>query len=703
MKGNLSKSIGLNVVLALTLILGILGSILLYEEESFAIKNTNDTLHELSKIVSNNISYMMAQGITDVEPIIEGSRSEHLVELRITPTDLIENGSENNLDFQEKQTLRNLSSQYYEETFNDAPVFRAISTINLSEVCSDCHEGNIGQPLAVLSLRYSMQESYEKMIIVRWIGVAILILSVGVTFAFIMFLLKRKVISRLNNINQVAQIITGGNYDTSIEDNSSDELGQLSNSLNNMIETLATQLSYLDKIPSPVMIINKNFEVVYINEAGSKSIGIEKNTRVLKKCYDVCKSEHCNGGKCRISQAMEIDEIQSGETNSLINGINTPIIYTGTPIKNKKSEIIGALEFITDITKVKEIQDYLARSTNRLLKEMEKFAHGNLTVNLVPDKEGDDIAKLYYGFNNAVKNIRDLILLTVNAVNDTVKESREIAANTEQMAAGASEQSSQTNEIAAAIEEMTSTIMETTRNANEAKNTSDRTSVIAKEGGAIVENTVKGMDGILKVIGDAKNMINGLGVSSQKIGEIINVINDIADQTNLLALNAAIEAARAGEQGRGFAVVADEVRKLAERTSKATEEIKGMIGQIQKDTGSAVNVIQQGHLAAQDGMGLAKSAGDSLKNIIKETNKVVLAIQNVAAASEQQSSAAEEISRSVTSVSSVTTQYAEGIGQVARATETLTNLANNILKICDNFILEEEYGNSKIINKTLAN
>ncbi len=689
MKANLSKSIGLNVVLALTIILGVFGSILLYAVESFIVDDTHSTLEELSKIVKSNVSYTMSEGVTDIQPLVDQSRSEHLVDLRITPTNLIEEGSEEKLDENEKETLRNVKDQYYEETFNNISVFRAITTINQTEACSDCHDGKEGEPLAVLSMRYSTEDSYANISVVRWIGAGIFLIAIVVTFGFIMHLIKKKIITRINNINKVAQTITAGNYNVSIEDDSHDELGQFSKSMNFMIETLSTQLSYLDKIPSPVMIINKDFEVVYINEAGANSVGLPKDQCASKKCYDICSNEHCNSKECRISQAMKLGEIKSGETLCKINGVKTPIIYTGAPIKNKNGEIIGALEFITDIKNVKEIQDYLARSTGKLLTEMEKFADGNLTVQLTPEREGDDIAKLYFGFNEAVRKMHELIELTVNAVQDTVKESSEIASSTEEMAAGANEQSSQTNEMASAIEEMTSTILETTRNANEAKQTSDKTSVIAHEGGEVVKQTLKGMEDVLKVIVEAKNMINGLGESSQKIGEIINVINDIADQTNLLALNAAIEAARAGEQGRGFAVVADEVRKLAERTSRATDEIKTMISEIQKDTSSAVSVIQQGHFAAEEGMSLAQSAGKSLKNIIDEINKVVFAVQNVAAASEEQSSAAEEISRSVSGVSSVTSQYAEKIGQVARATEKLNTQANNILDICGNFILNQ--------------
>ena len=162
-----------------------------------------------------------------------------------------------------------------------------------------------------------------------------------------------------------------------------------------------------------------------------------------------------------------------------------------------------------------------------------------------------------------------------------------------------------------------------------------------------------GMNKIAEVVTEAASTVQELGNSSEKIGEIVQVIDDIADQTNLLALNAAIEAARAGEQGRGFAVVADEVRKLAERTTKATKEIASMIKQIQKETIGAVQSMEKGTVEVSKGKELVEKAGVSLNQIISSSQEVVDNVSQVAAASEEQSATSEQISKNIEAISSV--------------------------------------------------
>ncbi|MBP6673083.1 MAG: methyl-accepting chemotaxis protein [Bacteroidetes bacterium] len=299
----------------------------------------------------------------------------------------------------------------------------------------------------------------------------------------------------------------------------------------------------------------------------------------------------------------------------------------------------------------------------------------------------DEIGGLQKAFDGFVDQIKNTLVQVSESSAAVASASTEISSSTEQLAAGAQEQSSQSAEVAGAVEEMTKTIIENSRNASDTADTAKRAKATAEKGGNVVRQTVEGMKDIAKVVNKSADTVKALGRSSDQIGEIISVIDDIADQTNLLALNAAIEAARAGEQGRGFAVVADEVRKLAERTTKATKEIASMIKQIQTDTKDAVFSMDEGTKKVNDGILLADQAGESLKEIMEISQLVTDKVAQIAAASEQQSSASEQISKNVEAISSVTQESASGTQQIARTAEDLNRLTENLQELLNKFNL----------------
>ncbi len=345
-----------------------------------------------------------------------------------------------------------------------------------------------------------------------------------------------------------------------------------------------------------------------------------------------------------------------------------------------------------------EQQNYLAASIEKLLVKMESFSKGDLTVNLEIEKE-DEIGKLFNGFNKSVENIGKLIVKLQEAVEATASASSQISSSSEEMAAGAQEQSAQTSEVASAVEEMTKTIFETSKNTSIAAETAKASGEKAKEGGKVVSETIGGMNKIAEVVSKSADTVFTLGQNSEKIGEIVQVIDDIADQTNLLALNAAIEAARAGEQGRGFAVVADEVRKLAERTTKATKEIAEMIKKIQKDTEEAVVSMKQGTEEVESGKKYAVKAGEVLSEIVSGAEKVTDIVVQVAAASEEQSAAAEQIGKNIEAINSVTQESSSGIQQIARAAEDLNRLTNNLQELISHFKIDDKEKSSFAVRK----
>ncbi|HAL56251.1 MAG TPA: hypothetical protein DCP63_07205 [Bacteroidetes bacterium] len=281
------------------------------------------------------------------------------------------------------------------------------------------------------------------------------------------------------------------------------------------------------------------------------------------------------------------------------------------------------------------------------------------------------------------QTVRQLVDIAASVSNATA----EISASTDAMAAAADEQSMQATHVSASVEEMSKTVLENSRSASLTAETAGTAKKAAEHGGSVVEETIAGMRRIAQVVDRSADTVKTLGKSSDQIGEIVLVIEDIADQTNLLALNAAIEAARAGEQGRGFAVVADEVRRLAERTTKATKEIADMIRRIQHDTAEAVRSMEQGTEEVSKGIKLADAAGNSLLEIVEISQRVTDMITHIASASEQQAGASESIAKSVLQISMVTQESASGIQQIARTAEELNGLTDTLQRLIDKFQL----------------
>ncbi len=312
---------------------------------------------------------------------------------------------------------------------------------------------------------------------------------------------------------------------------------------------------------------------------------------------------------------------------------------------------------------------------------------GDLTQRVDEDR-ADELGELGKWFNTFVKKVHDIIVEVATATREVAGAATQIAASSEEMAQGMQEQTRQTTEVSSAIEELSQTVVEVAQKSANAANTATEAGNQAATGGQVVQQTVEGMKAIKQVVDDSSKAIGELGKRGEQIGEIIDVINDIADQTNLLALNAAIEAARAGEHGRGFAVVADEVRKLADRTTKATEEIAGSIQAIQTETAAAVKGMNAGTERVDEGVKLADQAGQALRAIVTGSQEVSTMIQAIAAGSEEQSAAAEQIARNIESINAVSQQAAEGAGQAAAAAAQLSSKSEQLQQIVGQFKLE---------------
>jgi methyl-accepting chemotaxis protein len=303
----------------------------------------------------------------------------------------------------------------------------------------------------------------------------------------------------------------------------------------------------------------------------------------------------------------------------------------------------------------------------------------------IPVTSNDEIGTLAAGINSLINKIRNIVGDMARDADDLSSAACQLSSSSESMAAGIQQAVDQTHAVATASEEMAATSSEIAHNCTAAADGSRKASELAASGTDIVARSVNVMSRITCRVKESAETIERLGARSDQIGEIIGTIEDIADQTNLLALNAAIEAARAGEQGRGFAVVADEVRALAERTTKATREIGVMIKSIQDETKKAVEAMEQGVKDVEEGTSEAAKSGNALNEILEQINSVSLQVNMIATATEEQTATTSEISNSIQQFTEVIHESAKGANDAASAAGQLSRLAEELQKMVSQF------------------
>jgi len=309
---------------------------------------------------------------------------------------------------------------------------------------------------------------------------------------------------------------------------------------------------------------------------------------------------------------------------------------------------------------------------------------GDLTQRVDATRK-DELGELGTWFNTFVEKIQGIITQVAGVTRQVAAAATQVSASSEEMAAGMKSQESQTSQASAAVEEMASSVTEVARKGQDAAATASQSLDDAASSGQTMHKAVERMNSIAAEVKSAGTAIAELGRKGEQIGQIIAVINDIADQTNLLALNAAIEAARAGEHGRGFAVVADEVRKLAERTAQATEEVSQSIREIQTGTVDAVNRVNASCTSVEEGVAMVTQTGTAMQRIVEGQRNVTSMVQQIAAAAEEQSAASTQISHSVTSITSVAKESAQGADQSAQAAASLSRHAEDLQNLVGQF------------------
>ena len=392
--------------------------------------------------------------------------------------------------------------------------------------------------------------------------------------------------------------------------------------------------SVLDAMPTAITSADGKCSLRFLNTAAQQALGGDMTGRA---CGDLFKTSACNERQCFGRAALQSNQINSGETQAAPRGQQFEFAINAIPLHNLDGKADGFMEIMSDVTKMKNAQ---------------------ATMMHVAREAGD---------------IADRIAAA----------SEELSAQVEQVSRGAEMQRERVESTATAMNEMNATVLEVARNAGNASEKSEGTRKMADDGSALVNKVVRSINGVNTVALGLQDNMKELGQQAESIGGVMNVISDIADQTNLLALNAAIEAARAGEAGRGFAVVADEVRKLAEKTMDATQEVGNNIQAIQHAARTNINEVSNAVKNIGEATELANASGQALHEIVDLASATSSVVTSIATAAEEQSATSEEINQALGDVSRIVAETSDGMVQSSGAVQDLAQTAQQLKRVME--------------------
>ena len=397
---------------------------------------------------------------------------------------------------------------------------------------------------------------------------------------------------------------------------------------------LSRFLALVENIPSPVVVLNKDLKIAYLNMIGRDVAGEDFHG---KTCVEVFAREDNGTPDDALIKAVQSRRKASGETRAHPRGSTLDISYTAIPMLDAKGNVVSTLQLITDLTHIKDTQ----------------------------------------------RKIQNVASQASSISNRVAAASEELSAQVAQVSRGAEMQRERVQSTAAAMSEMNATVLEVARSAGQASDQSEKTRSKADDGSGLVTRVVGAINNVVESAREMHTNMTELGMQAESIGGVMNVISDIADQTNLLALNAAIEAARAGEAGRGFAVVADEVRKLAEKTMEATREVGSNISSIQETTRLSIAAMEKAVSAVTQATELAGTSGAALSEIVDLASTTSNVVASIATAAEEQSATSEEINKAIEEINMVVGETTEGMIQASSAVQELSQMAQELNRVMD--------------------
>lgn len=393
-------------------------------------------------------------------------------------------------------------------------------------------------------------------------------------------------------------------------------------------------LTVIENIPTAVVMLNGELKAVYINKIARTLAG---EAYIGKTCFELFARDDFGSPTDALKKAVDSKSPATAETRAHPQGRDMDISYTAIPMQNAQKQTTAVMQTITDLTEIKTRQNTMVRVAGESLEISNRVAAA----------------------------------------------SEELSAQVEQVSRGAEMQRSHVESTASAMTEMNSTVLEVARSAGQASEQSEQTRNKADDGAELVNKVVQSIRSVNHVTTSLHTSMQELGAQAESVSGVMNIISDIADQTNLLALNAAIEAARAGEAGRGFAVVADEVRKLAEKTMQATHEVGSNISAIQNSTRQNIESVADAVKAANEAEELANSSGEALTEIVHLASASSALVASIATAAEEQSATSEEINRAIGEISQVVGETSDGMIQASSAVQELSHMAQELNRVME--------------------
>ncbi|WP_300162129.1 methyl-accepting chemotaxis protein [Solidesulfovibrio sp.] len=527
------------------------------------------------------------------------------------------------------------------------PAFVAVNSVKNEPDCHHCH-GASKPILGTMVVVQDITPELARLTADQLKSAGLSLAGMVALLAALLLFMKYSVVGRVRKLAAMSEAISRGSLDIAFTVPGRDEIAVLAKNLSVMVGNIKDQLEYnkgiLNGVIIPIFVADRERRFEFVNTPLQHILG-KSESEMLGRL--VSESFIREDGRSGCAAVLATGECASGFTRfTRTDGRVFPLHYEISPLQNAAGEVVGVIGVLIDLTQEEKDKDHIKAQRAKLLA--------------VADE--------------------------VTAVARNLSEASDVLTHRmEELTGGVANTARETERVATAMEEMNATVLEVAQNAGSTAQASDVATQAAIEGGREVTRTVEETREVSVRTADLAGSLGTLETRAEGIGRVLSVIGDIADQTNLLALNAAIEAARAGEAGRGFAVVADEVRKLAEKTMTATGEVATAVSEIQASTRQVVAGMNDAKVRVERNADMAEQSGVVLTRIVEQSNRIADMVRNIATASEQQSATSEEVNGSITHINALSQDIARQIADANTRIGEVRSMAHHLAELVEQF------------------